>query len=75
MDTGESVTIAHMVTIGSSEYWNATFQVDGSSITPEWQGGEAPTEGNVNSIDVYTYTIIKTGNAAFKVLGAQTQFA
>jgi hypothetical protein len=75
MDTGESVTIAHMVTIGSSEYRNSTFQVDGSSITPEWQGGEAPTEGNVNSIDVYTYTIIKTGNAAFKVLGAQTQFA
>jgi hypothetical protein len=75
MDTGESVTIAHMVTIGGSEYRNSTFQVDGSSITPEWQGGEAPTEGNVNSIDVYTYTIIKTGNAAFKVLGAQTQFA
>jgi hypothetical protein len=75
MDTGESVTIAHMVTIGGSEYRNSTFQVDGSSITPEWQGGEAPTEGNVNSIDVYTYTIIKTGNAAFKVLGALTQFA
>jgi len=75
MDTGESVTIAHMVTIGSSEYRNSTFQVDGSSITPEWQGGEAPTEGNTNSIDVYTYTIIKTGNASFTVLGAQTQFA
>jgi len=75
MDTGESVTIAHMVTIGGSEYRNSTFQVDGSSITPEWQGGEAPTEGNTNSIDVYTYTIIKTGNASFTVLGAQTQFA
>jgi len=75
MDTGESVTIAHMVTIGGSEYRNSTFQVDGSSITPEWQGGEAPTEGNINSIDVYTYTIIKTANAAFTVLGAQTQFA
>ena len=75
MDTGESVTIAHMVTQGGTAYYNNVFQVDGSSITPEWQGGEAPTEGNVNSIDVYTYTIIKTANATFKVLGAQTQFA
>jgi len=75
MDTGESVTIAHMVTQGGTAYYNNAFQVDGSSITPEWQGGEAPTEGNVNSIDVYTYTIIKTANATFKVLGAQTQFA
>ena len=75
MDTGESVTIAHMVTQGGTAYYNSGFEVDGSSITPEWQGGEAPTEGNVNSIDVYTYTIIKTANATFKVLGAQTQFA
>ena len=75
MDTGESVTIAHMVTIGGSEYRNSAVQVDGSSITPEWQGGSAPTEGNTNSIDVYTYTIIKTGDASFTALAAQTQFA
>ena len=43
--------------------------------TPEWQGGAAPTEGNINSIDSYTYTIIKTGDAAFTVLAALTQFA
>ena len=56
MDTGESVTIAHMVTIGGSEYRNSAVQVDGSSITPEWQGGSAPTEGNTNSIDAVSYT-------------------
>jgi len=54
---------------------NSTVQVDGSSITPEWQGGAAPTEGNINSIDSYTYTIIKTGDAAFTILAALTQFA
>jgi hypothetical protein len=30
---------------------------------------------NVSSIDVYTYTVIKTGAATFTVIGSQTQFA
>ena len=72
---GEAITLVHLVTIGGAEYRNTVVQVDGSSITPEWQGGEAPTEGNANSIDSYAYTIIKTGDAAFTVLAAQTQFA
>ena len=32
-------------------------------------------KGNVNSIDVYTYTIIKTGSATFTVLASQTKFS
>jgi hypothetical protein len=48
--------------------------VDGSSVTPRWQGGTAPTSGNASGIDSYTYVIIKTGSAAFTVLAAQTQF-
>ena len=75
MDTGESITIAHVVKQGSSAYYNSAFQIDGSSVTPEWQGGSAPTGGNANSLDVYTYTIIKTGSATFTALAAQTQFA
>ena len=73
--TGESITLVHLVTLTGAEYRNTTVQVDGSSITPEWQGGSAPTEGNINSIDSYTYTIIKTGDAAFTILAALTQFA
>jgi hypothetical protein len=72
---GEAITLVHLVTLTGSEYRNTTVQVDGSSITPEWQGGSAPTEGNINSIDSYTYTIIKTGDAAFTILAALTQFA
>ena len=72
---GEAITLVHLVTLTGAEYRNTTVQVDGSSITPEWQGGSAPTEGNANSIDSYTYTIIKTGDAAFTILAALTQFA
>ena len=75
MDTGESLTVAFLVTQGGTAYYNNAFQIDGSSVTPEWQGGSAPTAGNTNSIDVYTYTIFKTGDAAFTALAAQTQFA
>jgi hypothetical protein len=75
MDTGESITIAHLVPQGATAYYNSAVEIDGSSVTPEWQGGSAPAAGNVSSIDVYTYTVIKTGAATFTVLGSQTQFA
>jgi len=75
MATGEAITLVHLVTLTGAEYRNTTVQVDGSAKTPEWQGGSAPTAGNPNSIDSYTYTIIKTGNAAFTILAALTQFA
>ena len=75
MDTGESITVAFLVTNGATPYYNNAFQVDGSSVTPEWQGGSAPSSGNASSVDVYTYTVFKTGDAAFTAFAAQTQFA
>jgi hypothetical protein len=75
MDTGESITIVHLVPQGATAYYNSAVQIDGSGVTPKWQGGSAPTEGNANSTDVYSYVVIKTGSATFTVLAAQTQFA
>ena len=75
MDTGESITIAHLVQQGGSAYYNSAVQVDGSAVTPEWQGGSAPSGGNASSVDVYAYTVIKTADATFTVFAAQTQFA
>jgi hypothetical protein len=66
MDVGESQTIAHLVTAqGATAYYNAAVEIDGSSVTPVWQGGSAPTGGNINSKDVYTYTAIKTAASTF----------
>ena len=75
MDTGESITLAHLVPQGGSAYYNSAVTIDGGAITPEWQGGSAPDAGNASSIDVYSYTIIKTGDATFTALASQTQFA
>jgi len=72
---GQSATAAFLVTQGASAFYNNAVQVDGSSVTPRWQGGTAPTAGNASSIDVYTYTVIKTANATFTVLASQNKFA
>ncbi len=75
MTTGQMITLAFLVTQGATAYYNSAVQVDGSSVTPKWQGGTAPAAGNASSIDVYTYTIVKTGAAAFTVFASQTKFA
>jgi hypothetical protein len=75
MSTGQSLTIAFITTQGGTAYYQSAFTIDGSSVTPKWQGGVAPTSGNTSALDVYTYTIIKTGSAAFAVLAAQSVFA
>jgi len=74
MSTGQSMTIAMLSTQGSTAYYNSAVTIDGTSVTPYWQGGSAPTKGNASGIDVYTYTVIKTGSATYTVLASQTQF-
>ena len=75
MDNGESITIAYINKNNNVTYYNTTVKVDGSVVTPVWQGGAAPSAGNVTSNDVYTFTAIKTASSTFTVLAAQTQFA
>ena len=74
MTTGDSLTVVFLVTQGSTAYYNNALTIDGNSVTPKYQGGTAPTSGNASGIDAYSYTIVKTGSAAFTVLAAQTQF-
>lgn len=75
MSTGQSVTVAFLVTQGSTAYYNSAVQVDGttSGVTTRWLGG-APTAGNASGIDSYRYLIIKVANATFTVLASNTQF-
>jgi hypothetical protein len=75
MSTGQTLTVVFLVTQGSTAYYNSAVQVDGSSVTPKWQQGTAPSAGNASSIDAYVYSIVKTGNAAFTIFASQTKFA
>lgn len=72
---GESFTIAFAVTNGATPYRQTGFTIDGTSVTPKWQGGSAPAAGNASSIDVYTINVIKTAAATYTVLESLTKFA
>lgn len=72
---GDSMTLTFMVTQGTTPYYASAHQIDGTSVTPKWQGGTAPTAGNASGIDIYTYTVIKTAaTPTYTVLASQTKF-
>jgi hypothetical protein len=75
MATGQSVTMTFLVTQGATAYYNSAVTIDGTSVTPKWLGGSAPSAGNASGIDAYTYTVIKTGSGAYTVLAALSRFA
>jgi hypothetical protein len=75
MSNGQSTCVAVFLTNGATPYYISNVTVDGSAVTPKYQGGSAPTSGNPNSVDVYTFNIIKTASATFSVFASQTRFA
>tara|TARA_B100002052_G_scaffold283231_1_gene293966 strand:- start:2270 stop:4915 length:2646 start_codon:yes stop_codon:yes gene_type:complete len=80
MNTNDVMTVTLLTTHGGTAYIptgtnaDAAVKIDGVTTAVQWQGGSAPTGGNDNGIDAYTYSIIKTGSAAFTVIGSQTAY-
>ena len=73
---GDAITVVFLNTNGATAYYPTVYQIDGSAVTPKWQGGTAPSAGNASSIDSYSLTIIKTAaTPTYTVLGSQTKFA
>ena len=75
LQTGQTITAVFMATQGGTAYYAPNIQIDGAYVTPKWQSGTAPTGGNTSAIDIYSYTIIKTGSATYTALASQTKFA
>ena len=76
MSTGEQISIVFESPQGATAYYPTAFTIDGVAPTYiKWLGGTAPSSGNINSNDVYIYTIRKTGPAAFNVIASQNKFA
>ena len=72
LTTGDAITVLWMNTNGSTAYYPNVYQVDGttSGVTVEWSGGTAPSAGNASGIDIYSFTILKTGSATYTVFAA-----
>jgi hypothetical protein len=74
--TGNSITVVFINTTGAvTTSYPSTFRIDGTAVTPKWATAVAPNAGNANSIDVYSYTILKTGSGTYTVFASQTRFA
>jgi len=80
MAVGEQLSVVYLNTNTGTAYKPnvAGFEIDSVAVTPKWLGGTAPASGNINSIDAYVYTIIKTATTptpAYTVLASQSKFA
>jgi len=72
----QTITCSLLATQGATAYYNSLVQIDGSTVTPKWQGGTAPTSGDTAAVDVYNYVITKTSTApTYTVLASVTKFA
>lgn len=73
---GDAITLVFLNTNGATAYYPNVIQVDGTTVTPKWQGGTAPSGGNASAIDSYSITVIKTAaTPTYTVLASVVKFA
>jgi hypothetical protein len=72
---GKSATVTILSTQGGSPTYANGFNIDGTSVSPKWVGGTAPSSGYANSINAYTYTILKTADSTYTVIGSLSKFS
>lgn len=70
LPVGKSLTVTILTTQGGSAYYANAFQVDGVAIIPKWMNGVTPSAGYTNSINIYTFVIIKTADSTYTVIGS-----
>ena len=74
MGTGDAIAVTIITTAAAGGY-SASIKIDGAANDVKWSGGADPTAGGASGNDVYALQIIKTGSAAYTVLGALNNFA
>ena len=68
MGIGESVVV-NIITTAAAGGYSAQVTVDGANVTENWIGGAAPSAGGANGLDIYAFTLVKTADATFTVIG------
>jgi hypothetical protein len=75
LNVNDAITHTFLSTQGATAYRGTAVWVDGTAVTPQWQGGSAPSAGNASSTDAYTITIFKTAaTPTYVCFAALTQF-
>lgn len=74
--TGQSVTVTLLVTQdGATGHYPTSFSIDGVSVTPKWFGSNPPESGEINCVNAYMFTIVKTGSGSYSLFGSVTKYA
>ena len=58
---GDVLSVTIIVTADATGY-SAQLTIDGTAMTEQWVGGDAPSEGGSDGYDIYTWTIMRTGS-------------
>ena len=74
MGTGDAIAVTIITTAAAAGY-STSITIDGAYNDVKCAGGADPTAGGASGNDVYALQIIKTGSAAYTVLGALNNFA
>ena len=74
MNIGQSSVFTAYTGSNNTSYYMTDFQIDGASQTEEWNGAAAPTAATGSGYDVYTFNILKTADATFKVFATFSNF-
>ena len=76
LNVGQSMTIALMVSSGTTAYYQTGMSIDSVALTAKWQNGTAPIAGDVSATDIYTFSIVKTSaTPSYIVFGSVAKFA
>lgn len=75
LSIGQTVTSAILLKQGATRY-RANVYVDGTLQTPWWLGNSAPSFATTQqeSIDVYSFSILKTAANAYTILASNANF-
>jgi len=75
----KSIVVTVLINMGSSAYVISNpittgFKIDDTAVTVKWINSISPTSGFTNSINVYTFAIIKNSTNNYTVLGTLSNF-
>ena len=71
--TNQMTTTTLLATVGGTAYYPTAITVDNVPVTPKWLGG-TPVAGTANKVTAYTFTIMKTGSAAYTVFASTANY-
>jgi hypothetical protein len=75
VDTNNALTTTFLNTNGSTAYKLTAISIDDNNEIIKWLDGSGVNpDGNADSVDLYTITIVKTGDYLYSVLASQGKF-